>query len=110
MEKLLFCLSGPLILFVFLDLIFFHTSEPITSKLRILKITRKNGEESYRIQQRDWLCLWRDCTRMVGIDTYAYIEFDKEEKAREFVKNYQLRREEENNTKITSKEVVNEKN
>jgi hypothetical protein len=47
---------------------------------------------------------------MVGIDTYAYIEFDKEEKAREFVKNYQLRREEENNTKITSKEVVNEKN
>jgi hypothetical protein len=75
-----------LIIFLIFNAILFYTSGPIGNRpLRILRMESKDGKVWFRIQQRDWIRIWRSCTRMVGMDTYAYIDFDNEEDAESWI-------------------------
>lgn len=75
-----------LVIFLIVNAISFHTSGPICRRpLRILKLKSNGGKIWFRIQQRDWLGIWRSCSSMIGVDVYAYIEFDTLEEAEQWI-------------------------
>jgi hypothetical protein len=77
----------------------------INSKLRIRKVTFKDGEVTYFIQKKTWLG-WYDCVRLVGMDTYSYVAYEDLEEAQEYIKEHAKRKEETSLHVPVKKEVI----
>jgi hypothetical protein len=96
-----------LIIFLIFNAILFYTSGPIGRRpLRILRMESKDGRSWFRIQQRDWIGLWRSCTQLIGWDMYAYIEFETREEAEEWINRQLEHRKCLDDLKICKREEV----
>ncbi len=107
--KLILILISFVIIISLVLLLFFHLSDisRYAWGYRIRRITYKNGEKRYFIQQRiPFIMIWMNCSYMIGLETYSSRSYETKDEAKDFIRNFYQRMEEERGYEIKSKETI----
>ena len=109
METLLTIAASAFIAFMVFIIVFFSLSDISTFAWghRVREITYKNGSKAYFVQQRiPVLCYWKNCTYMIGIDTYTERYYDTPKEALEFIENWKESVEKARGYRVSKKRTV----